>query len=207
LNGKLLENTYDEWRQSRYAAEGQTCQTCHMPDRRHLWRGIHDPEMVRAAMTVKVEPDAASYAPGDQMRTAITVTNSGAGHYFHTYVTPKLFIRAQLLDAQGQVIDATAQEAVIGRDVTLNLSEEVYDTRIPPDGSYTVAYAQVIPAGAETLRVRIVVHPDHFYRRFFEAMLQDGGGTGREQLQDALRRAEASPFTAFEQEIALQKRK
>jgi hypothetical protein len=89
----------------------------------------------------------------------------------------------------------------------LNLSEEVYDTRIPPDGSYTVDYEPVIPAGAETLRVRIVVHPDHFYRRFFEAVLQDGGGKGREQLQDALRRAEASPFTAFEQEIALQKRK
>jgi hypothetical protein len=207
LNGKLLENTYEEWRQSRYAAEGQTCQTCHMPDRRHLWRGIHDPEMVRAAMTVKIEPNAASYAPGDQMRTAISVTNSGAGHYFPTYVTPKLFIRAQLLDAQDKVIDATAQEAVIGREVTLNLSEEVYDTRIPPDGSYTVEYEQVIPTGAETLRVRIVVHPDHFYRRFFEAVLQDGGGKGRKQLQDALRRAEASPFTAFEQEIALQKRK
>ncbi len=22
------------------------CQTCHMPDRRHLWRGIHDSDMV-----------------------------------------------------------------------------------------------------------------------------------------------------------------
>ena len=52
LNGKLLENTYEEWKASRYAREGRTCQSCHMPDRRHLWRGIHDPEMVRAGVTI-----------------------------------------------------------------------------------------------------------------------------------------------------------
>ena len=31
------------------ASRQVTCQTCHMPDRRHLWRGIHDPAMVAAA--------------------------------------------------------------------------------------------------------------------------------------------------------------
>jgi len=47
LNGKLLENTYEEWKASRFAREGVQCQDCHMPDRRHLWRGIHDPDQVR----------------------------------------------------------------------------------------------------------------------------------------------------------------
>ncbi|MFQ5520026.1 MAG: redoxin domain-containing protein, partial [Candidatus Methylomirabilia bacterium] len=42
LNGKLLENAYEEWKASPYAARGIHCQDCHMPDRRHLWRGIHD---------------------------------------------------------------------------------------------------------------------------------------------------------------------
>ena len=42
LNGKFLENTYEEWKASRYAREGTSCQSCHMPDRRHLWRGVHD---------------------------------------------------------------------------------------------------------------------------------------------------------------------
>ncbi len=205
LNGKLIENTYEEWKQSPYPAQGKHCQNCHMPDRRHLWRGIHDPEMVRQAMTVTVKPDAPSYAPGDQMQTEIVVTNSGAGHYFPTYVTPKVFIQAQLLDAQGMVIDGTGQQAVIGREVALDLSEELYDTRIAPLASYTVSYAQVIPSGATTLRVRLEVHPDHFYRQFFEAVLQGGGGgKGRAQLQEALRKSEASPFTAFEQKLALQ---
>ncbi|MDA8363683.1 MAG: multiheme c-type cytochrome, partial [Gammaproteobacteria bacterium] len=45
LDGKPFENTYAEWRASRFAREGVTCQSCHMPHRRHLWRGIHDPAM------------------------------------------------------------------------------------------------------------------------------------------------------------------
>lgn len=40
LNGKLLENTYEEWRTGPYARQGVQCQECHMPDRRHLWRDL-----------------------------------------------------------------------------------------------------------------------------------------------------------------------
>src|SRR6266436_3896370 len=52
LNGTLLENTYAEWKASRFAAAGVQCQDCHMPDRRHLWRGIHDADMVRGGLTI-----------------------------------------------------------------------------------------------------------------------------------------------------------
>ena len=54
LNGKLLENTFEEWRASPAARRGQQCQDCHMPDRRHLWRGIHDPEMVKSGVQIKL---------------------------------------------------------------------------------------------------------------------------------------------------------
>jgi len=206
LNGKLIENTYEEWRQSRYAKEGIHCQNCHMPDRRHLWRGIHDPEMVRQAMTVTLSPDAASYAAGDTMTLQIVIVNSGAGHYLPTYVTPKIFVQAHLLDAQGNMLADTAQQAPIGRDVTLDLSRETYDTRIAPDASITITYTQEIPPGAVTARVRIAVHPDHFYRQFFEAILADGGGgKGRALLQEALRKTKTSPFTVFERDVPLDK--
>lgn len=204
LNDKLLQNTHEEWRESRYAKEGIHCQNCHMPDRRHLWRGIHDLDMVKQAMTVKLSPDAASYAAGDTVTLQIVVTNSGAGHYFPTYVTPKVFVQAHLLDAQGHMLGDTAQEAVIGRDITLDLSTENFDTRIAPDASRTITYEQDVPPGATTLRVRIVVHPDHFYRQFFEAVLANGGGgKGRALLQQALEKAESSPFTVYERDIAL----
>jgi len=204
LNGKLIENTYEEWRQSSYAQEGVQCQTCHMPDRRHLWRGIHDVEMVKEAMDVTISAVAAPYTPGDQIEAVMTVTNAGAGHYLPTYVTPKIFVRAHLLDAQDQVLPDSAQEAVIGREVTLDLSEELYDTRIPPQASRAFTYAAVMPEDAVSLRVRVVVHPDHFYQRFFAATLQDGGGgAGRAHLEAALRHAQSSPFTVFEQTLPL----
>lgn len=204
LNGKLIENTYEEWRQSPYAAQGTQCQNCHMPDRRHLWRGIHDPDMVKQALTVTITPSAPSYDPGDQIEAEVTVTNSGAGHYLPTYVTPKIFVRTHLLNAQGEVVPDTAQQAIIGREVTLDLSQELYDTRIPPTQSRSFTYTRVMPEAATTLRVQVVVHPDHFYQRFFEAVLENGGGgPGRAHLEEALQTATTSSFTVFERALSL----
>ena len=204
LNGKLLENTYEEWRQSSYAKEGTQCQNCHMPDRRHLWRGIHDPDMVKQAMTITIKPNASTYQPGDQLQAVITVANTGAGHYLPTYVTPKIFVNAHLLDAQGDAINGTAQQAIIGRDITLDLSEELYDTRIPPNDSRAFTYAQVVPNVAVALHVRVVVHPDHFYRNFYEAVLSNGGNSrGTAILEQALEHATSSPFPVFDQTIPL----
>ena len=199
LNDKLLENTFNEWQASPYAEEGVQCQGCHMPDRRHLWRGIQDPEMVRQAMTVSVSPLAPSYRPGDTLRTTITVTNSGAGHHLPTYVTPKIFVRGDLLDSAGEAIADSFQEAVIGREITLNLSREVYDTRIAAKASLDFAYEMPVPENAAVLRVKIVVHPDHFYQRFFEAVLRrDQGSPGRKHLEAALEKTSTSSFTVFE---------
>ena len=103
----------------------------------------------------------------------------------------------------GQLVDS-AQEAVIGREVALDMSEELYDTRIPPQASRAFTYTAVMPEDAVSLRIRIVVHPNHFYQRFFAATLQDdGGGTGRAHLEEALRLTQTSPFTVFEQTLPL----
>jgi hypothetical protein len=205
LNGKLIENTYEEWRQSSYASAGVQCQDCHMPERRHLWRGIHDADMVRQALTVTITPETPSYTPGTPMQAVITVTNSGAGHFLPTYVTPKLFVQAHLLNAQGERLEESSQEKVIGRAVTLDLTQEEYDTRIPPKASQTFTYTQAVPTAAVTLRVRVVVYPDHFYEQFFTALLRDHSGSGRPQLEAALQHAVASPFTVFERDVPLQR--
>ena len=202
LNGKLLENTFAEWQASPYAEEGVQCQGCHMPDRRHLWRGIQDPDMVRQAMTVSVSPLASAYRPGDALQATVTVTNSGAGHYLPTYVTPKIFVQGDLLDTAGGVIADSFQEAVIGREIALNLSREVYDTRIAPKASLDFGYTMALPETAATLRVRIVVHPDHFYQRFFEAVLKrDRGSLGKAHLEAALEKTATSSFTVFEHHV------
>ena len=73
----------------------------------------------------------------------------------------------------------------------------------PPNGSRSFTYAQKLPATAKTLQVRVVVYPDHFYQRFFEAVLANGGGTGRAHLEEALRITSSSSFPVFERHIPL----
>lgn len=53
-----------------------------MPDRRHLWRGIHDPDMVRSGLDIALAQDWSRYAVGDEVRAVLTVTASRVGHYF-----------------------------------------------------------------------------------------------------------------------------
>ncbi len=204
LNGKLLENTYEEWKASRYPAEGVQCQTCHMPGRRHLWRGIHDPGMVRQGVTVSVDVEQFPRRPGDTVKARVTIANTGTGHHFPTYMTPKVFVRGYLVDEQGKAFPGTLQEAVIGREATPGLSREIYDTRIPAHGSLTVLYEEAVRRAGLRLKVEIEVHPDHFYVRFFENYLSRAlEQKARGLIEAALAQARETPFTLFERTFPL----
>ncbi len=201
LNGKLLENTLNEWQASRYAREGVSCQSCHMPDRRHLWRGIHDPDMVRRALTIEVTRPA----PTDGTVTAhLRIRNTGAGHYFPTYVTPRVFVQAYQEDRDGRELPGTRQQWRIARDVKLDLSAEIADTRIPPDGQAEFDYRAPRRTGATALVLRLWVEPDAFYREFYQSMLANGeAGAGRAQIEQAHRDAASSGFVAWTEKIVL----
>lgn len=201
LNGKLLENTLNEWLASRYAREGVSCQNCHMPDRRHLWRGIHDPDMVRRALTIEVTRPT----PADGSLAAhLRIRNTGAGHYFPTYVTPRVFVQAYQEDRDGRELPATRQQWMIARDVKLDLSAEIADTRIPPDGQAEFDYRAPRRTGATTLVLRLWVEPDAFYREFYESMLANGeAGAGQAQIEQAHRDAANSGFVAWRETIVL----
>jgi hypothetical protein len=203
LNGKLLENTYEEWKRSPAARAGRQCQDCHMPDRRHLWRGIHDREMVKSAIEVLVTTEQARHRAGDELRARIVVTNVGAGHYFPTYVTPKVVVRAVLVDKRGHAVTASEQEYVIGREVTLDLSREVFDTRIPPGQRASFSYRRRLTGPGLTLRVTVTVHPDHFYTGFFKSLLASGVGAGASQIHQALEHSRRSPFEVFSKDLPL----
>ncbi len=201
LNGKLLENTYNEWKASRFARQGVQCQDCHMPDRRHLWRGIHDADMVRSGLTIKVTAGASRYRPGETASVTLSVTNTGVGHAFPTYVTPRVVLRAELLDAGGQVVAGSREEKVIAREVALDLSRELRDTRLLPGRSAALHYRKRIPEVGVRVRVSVVVEPDAFYTRFFKTLLREGAGRGEAQIREALVASTRSPFVIFEREI------
>ncbi len=204
LNGKLIENTYQEWLESGYPAKGVECQSCHMPQRRHLWRGIHDPQMTRSGVTITVAETGGASSAGGQAEAVLTVTNSGTGHLFPTYLTPRLVISGRQLDSGGREIGDTMQQMVIGWEVTLDLRREIFDTRIPPGESVVFRYRKIKAPEAHQLLLRVRVEPDYFYERFFRALLEgDSAGEGRELIREAWENARSTPYTLFEERITL----
>jgi len=203
LNGKFLENTFAEWRGSPAARRGQQCQDCHMPDRRHLWRGTHDPDMVKSGVRITLSTGQSRHRPGDRFEATLVVANTGVGHYFPTYVTPQILIRAGLFDAGGTLVPDSLEERAIGRDVPLDLSREIADTRIPPGGRFTLEYRRHLDRPGLLFRVTVTVFPDHFYTRFFEALLDAGAGAGTADIEAALEASRRSSFVIFSRDVPL----
>jgi len=203
LNGKLLENTYDEWKASRFSRAGVHCQDCHMPDRRHLWRGIHDPDIVRLGLTIRAEADAARYRAGKTATVTLRITSTRIGHAFPTYVTPRVVLAIELVDSGGSVVAGSRVEAVIGREVSLDLSRELSDTRLYPGQSTSLVYRGRVDRPGLRARASVMVYPDAFYTRFFESLIAQEAGQGAAEIRQALEHTRRSAFTVFEQELPL----
>ncbi|MEN8168819.1 MAG: multiheme c-type cytochrome [Pseudomonadota bacterium] len=193
LNGKLLENTYQEWSASRYAREGRSCQSCHMPDRRHLWRGIHDPEMTRQGVTISSTPPRKE---GKEIDARLVLRNSNTGHHFPTYVTPRVVMAMWQEDAQGKVIEVTRRELIIARQVSPDLSREVADTRLAPDSEAVLAYRVPRHPDATQLVSNIRVEPDFFYIGLYQSLLalSPPERRGSALIRQALATSKASAF-------------
>lgn len=167
--GKLLEDTYRQWAASAYAKEGagkQTCQTCHMPERKHLWRGIHDPEMTRRAIEVVLK----LHELGDGRREAVaTVRNVGAGHHFPTYMVPKVELAFYRIDAAGGRAELGRQ--LIGWNVDTPIKQELSDTRIAAGEARD--FRQPFNAANGGARVELVVRvlPAEHYERIYRDSL------------------------------------
>lgn len=201
LNGKLLENTYEEWRASRHAREGRQCQDCHMPQRRHLWRGIHDPEMVRSG--IDIHPSQPALA-ASHVVFELMIANRNVGHAFPTYVTPRVVVEIAQVDRRDRAIAGTADRHPIVRDVSLDLATERADTRLLPDEARRYAYDRPRHAEAVALLVRITVEPDAFYAGFYRATLNDPEfRQGRRAIREALGIAERSGYELYRWRQAL----
>ncbi len=168
LQGSLLENVYGEWRASRYAREGMTCQACHMPDGRHNFYGIHNPRFVRRALTIRFRARPAD--PGHDLVARLSIANSGVGHDFPAYTTPEV-VASMWQSCAGRLCPGTVRRLVIGRRVSLNLKRQYFDTRIKPGKSRRLAYDVALAARATAIEARIVVYPDAAYVHFFRAYL------------------------------------
>ena len=195
INGKPLENTYAEWKASAQAAAGVSCQTCHMPDRGHLSRGIHDPATVASGLTPRIL--------ADQSGVRFEITNSGVGHAFPTYVTPKVVMRAVALDAEGKPRPDTLVSHVIARRVSYDGARwsEASDTRLLPGQT---ASLELPWNGSLRIRAWLDVFPDDYYENAVYRELMETLPRGSEALHLialAKSQAAASRFRLFETEL------
>lgn len=119
------------------------CVECHMPAverplveggvtrmaRQHLWRGGHDPEMVKKAFTADLFEDTA--AVKGKRRFIFEITNTWTGHYLPTGTPDRhLTVSLRLLDAKGNIIKEETyklKRTVMWRPFIVDL----WDTRLP----------------------------------------------------------------------------
>lgn len=200
--GKLLQNTYAEWRASPAARQPQTCQDCHMPGGDHAMRGIHDRDLVREALAFE-----ARWLPTTPPRLSVRLGNVGAGHALPTYATAALLVKVFLSDEHDGVIESSLRTRAVQRRLSLDGRREIFDTRIPAGGAwiYEARFheSDLAPAPeARFVNVLVEVDPDHFYRRFFAA-LELPRADARVLLERARGGISDSPYILFARQIRL----
>ncbi|MDV6235155.1 multiheme c-type cytochrome [Leptospira ellisii] len=204
LAGKRLMETGKEWKNSVYAdAKNEiTCQNCHMPDRSHEWKGIHDPSFTRKAVTytVSVRSSERGYL------VSASLKNTGAGHFFPTYSVPKVFLVLERLRS-GRPSKVLA-EKTIGRVTDIELQHEFEDTRIPPGGEVVLKtrVSEDEWRRGDEIRFYAIVEPDEFYVRMFQENWNrrkefEIEGRYESRLSEALRRAKSTKYLLFEEKI------
>ncbi|RMG91184.1 MAG: hypothetical protein D6703_05785 [Zetaproteobacteria bacterium] len=194
VNGKPLENTLAEWKASRFAREGVTCQACHMPDRRHEFKGIHDPDMVRKGLRIKTEKTVDG--------VGLKLTSAWIGHAFPSYVTPRVIIQAVALDGRGMNLRRWNWE--VSRKVIYEDGwREIQDTRLLP-GETRVFIPSPLPKQARAIRFRVIVEPDYFYKGVYRSLLKGSvAELGSRFISRAAKRAMSNDYLLYEKTLGL----
>jgi hypothetical protein len=118
-NGVPISTTYAEWKKSKYAKQGVTCQSCHMPGGpgRNSYLGPARPRVANHAfdreMLLTARPGsspgltlrAQRVRTGDSLRVFATVANKGWGHSLPTGNDQKMaLVRLRVLSGSGAVV-------------------------------------------------------------------------------------------------------
>ena len=148
------------------------CVECHMPAvtralvpggppraaRRHLWRGGHDPKMVRQGLDAQFT--RATDPAARDTKFVLRLTNVGAGHYLPTGTPDRhLTVALRLLDKDGATLKeerAVLIRKIMWRPFIIDLS----DTRLAPNEprSFTLSYSAARYPAAEAVEAVVQYH-------------------------------------------------
>ena len=195
VNGKPLQNTYREWLDSPYAEQGKTCQHCHMPDQAHLFRGIHDPEMVRQGLTITTQTSETSIE--------LIVRSTHIGHRFPTYSVPRVRLTAMPLDSNGRPVPGTYRETVLQRRVSVDDGRwiEHSDTRLEPGESVILGIPRQNGGRCTSaVKFRIDIEPEWFYQdTVYPAVVEElEDGPARDLIEQAKSLSASHNYVLFE---------
>ena len=164
--------TYVEYEGKFFMQErGMICQSCHMPEverpvtnggpirqgRRHLWRGGHDPDMVKRAVGVQVKAYPARPKAGEQVRFTLTLINAGAGHKIPTGDPDRHFtVEFIVQDKQDKVLDRRTD--TMGRWILWQPAiVELYDNRLLPLASRDYTFSYRLPTNQDRMTLKTLV--------------------------------------------------
>ena len=166
-----------------------------MPERKHLWRGIHDPDMLRRGLAVdlKLTPlEAGAY------RAEVTARNQGAGHHLPTYMVPKIDL-VLTLHRPGATPVELARD-VIGWKADVTMQQEEFDTRLAAGAARRHAHVFVAPGKPGWhVELRVDVAPREHYERMFQYSLVNVSMSraASDLLKTAIAEAAATRYTAL----------
>jgi hypothetical protein len=196
VNGKPLQNTYREWLDSPYAKRGISCQSCHMPNRAHLFRGIHDKDMVRQGLSISTQATKSS--------VDLVVESTKIGHRFPTYSVARVRLTATPYDATGRAILDGYRELVIQRLMSVEDGQwiELSDTRLEPGESVKLSMPTLINGTcADKIALKIIVEPEWYYHKHvYPTLIEElEDGPARDMIILAKSQSEATSYTLFKQ--------
>ncbi len=148
------------------------CVDCHMPAikrplveggvvrnaRQHLWRGGHDPEMVKKAFTADLFEVALTKK--NKRKFTFEITNTGTRHYLPTGTPDRyLSVNMKLLDSQGKVLKEQYHKLIrkmMWRPFIIDLA----DTRLPygKPRQYSMEYSTGEFNNAAAIEVKVRYH-------------------------------------------------
>ena len=100
------------------------------------------------------------------------------------------------------MLEQSLRTRAVQRRLSIDGQTELFDTRIPPDGSWHFEESLTPTSAARYVNVLVEVDPDHFYRRFF-ARLEPPDTPTRRLLEQARGTISESPYILFARQIPL----
>lgn len=200
--------TYVEYEGKFFMQErGFICQSCHMPEidrpvaeggpirrgRQHLWKGGHDPDMIKRAVAIQVKADPPAPKPGERVTFTLTLVNAGAGHKIPTGDPDRHFtVEFMVEDPRQQVLEQ--QSDTMGRWIMWQPAiVELYDNRLLPLAGRDYRFSTRMAEASQKLRLKARVRY-HILTDGQHAMLKN---------KYELTADEPYRFTIYERELPL----